>query len=192
MKKISTPIFIYRSTSIVELHAHQLISDETFEALYCAKTYTIGAILKATNNLRNFQVFSNILFFTKESKDELIELVVKKSHIQLDLSCNDTIELSKTGEHKSVGQILLEKNVLEKKVKTHKEGKQTMEDGLPESGDWTRRQRRRRISSRMERIMYHLLNLPYFPISFHPSPERALSRDQFLHPCLDGCRFCYG
>lgn len=132
MKKISTPIFIYRSTSIVELHAHQLISDETFEALYCAKTYTIGAILKATNNLRNFQVFSNILFFTKESKDELIELVVKKSHIQLDLSCNDTIELSKTGEHKSVGQILLEKNVLEKKVKTHKEGKQTMEDGLPE------------------------------------------------------------
>ena len=28
MKKISTPIFIYRSTSIVELHAHQLISDE--------------------------------------------------------------------------------------------------------------------------------------------------------------------
>lgn len=132
MEKISTPIFIYRSTSIVELHAHNLISDKTFEALSCAKTYTIGAILKATNNLRNFHVFSNIIFFTQESKDELIELVVKKSHIQLELSRNDTIELSKTGEHKSVGQILLEKNVLEKKVKTHKEEKQTMEEGLPE------------------------------------------------------------
>lgn len=35
--KISTPIYIYHSTSIIELYDHNLISDETFEALKCAK-----------------------------------------------------------------------------------------------------------------------------------------------------------
>ena len=92
--KISTPISIYLSTSIIELYDHNLISDETLEALKCAKTYTIGAILRATDNLRNFQAFRNIVFFSQESKDELLELFIK-SNLKIDLYNNDTIDVSK-------------------------------------------------------------------------------------------------
>lgn len=130
--KISTPIYIYHSTSIIELYDHNLISDETFEALKCAKTYTIGAILRATDNLRNFQAFRNIVFFSQESKDELIELFIKKSNLQIDLYNNDTIDAPKLESKKAAEENLTKGQAQEKQQEEIKEEKkQAMKDSLP-------------------------------------------------------------
>lgn len=48
------------------------------------------------------------------------------------------------------------------------------------------------ISLKTAKIMYHLQNSQYSPISFHPSQAQALSQDRFWHPYSDGFRFCYG